>query len=117
MGAEQPESFYANVLNYFDKAAARTKCPAGLLAQIKHCNGVYCLMFPVKGDDGEFFTVEMSLKDKNGTVVSGNVHTLSIGDQQTAKEHCLKIHGELMEEKESLGKGYYRYHPELLDLD
>jgi beta-mannosidase len=71
----------------------------------------------IQGEDGQFFTVEMSLKHRNGTIVSQNVHTLTVGDQAAAKQKCLSIHGEIMEEKESLGKGYYRYHPELQDLD
>ena len=65
----------------------------------------------------EFFTVEMSLKDGAGKVLSGNTHILSVGDQAAAKQQCLKVHAELMAEKENLGKGYYRYHPELWNLD
>lgn len=41
-------SFYQNVENYFDKAAAHTKLPKGLLDQIKACNSVYQMKFPVK---------------------------------------------------------------------
>ncbi|MEM1085501.1 MAG: sugar-binding domain-containing protein [Verrucomicrobiota bacterium] len=71
----------------------------------------------VQGEDLEFFSVEMELTDASGASISKNKHLLSVGDQQEAKQRCLQIHAELMEEKEELGKGYYRYHPELWDLD
>lgn len=41
-------SFYQNVESYFDKASAHTKLPKGLLEQIKVCNSVYQMRFPVK---------------------------------------------------------------------
>lgn len=41
-------SFYQNVESYFDKASAYTKLPKGLLEQIKVCNSVYQMRFPVK---------------------------------------------------------------------
>lgn len=45
-------SFYKSVEYYFDKAAAHTKLPQGLLEQIKICNSVYKMKFPVKvGND------------------------------------------------------------------
>ncbi len=71
----------------------------------------------VRGTDGGFFHVRMTLTAADGTQLSHNVHTLTVGDQAAAKRHCLAIHAELMAEKENLGKGYYRYHSELWDLD
>lgn len=41
-------SFYKNVLHYFDEAAKHVKVSKGLLAQIKACNSVYKMTFPVK---------------------------------------------------------------------
>jgi len=41
-------SFYQSVGRSFDKAAALTKHPKGLLDQIKVCNSVYQMNFPVK---------------------------------------------------------------------
>ena len=41
-------SFYESVNQSFDKAAALTKIPKGLLEQIKVCNSVYQMRFPVK---------------------------------------------------------------------
>lgn len=43
--------FYQSVQNYFDKAAAHTGLPDGLLQQIKACNAVYQMRFPVKIGD------------------------------------------------------------------
>lgn len=45
-------SFFDAVCESFDKAAAYTKHPKGLLEQIKNCNSVYKINFPVKiGDE------------------------------------------------------------------
>lgn len=45
-------SFYENVERNFDKASAYTKLPQGLLEQIKLCNSVYKMKFPVKVGNG-----------------------------------------------------------------
>ncbi len=78
---------------------------------------LHSLRCTIQGREGAFFTVELALKERSGTVLSENTHILSVGDQQKAKQHCQRIHAELMEEKENLGKGYYRYHAELWNLD
>jgi len=41
-------SFYQSVERNFDKAASLTKHPKGLLEQIKACNAIYQMNFPVK---------------------------------------------------------------------
>lgn len=41
-------SFSESVSHYFDKAAPFTKAPQGLLDQIKTCNSIYKMNFPVK---------------------------------------------------------------------
>ncbi|MCB0568479.1 MAG: Glu/Leu/Phe/Val dehydrogenase [Phaeodactylibacter sp.] len=41
-------SFYESVISYFDKAARHTGLHPGLLEQIKVCNAVYRMHFPVK---------------------------------------------------------------------
>lgn len=41
-------SFYENVQRNFDKAAAHLSYPKGILEQIKECNAVYQMRFPVK---------------------------------------------------------------------
>ncbi len=48
MANEQPDVFYESVQKYFDNAAQHTGLPAGLLEQIKVCNAVYRINFPVK---------------------------------------------------------------------
>ncbi|MBK6904120.1 MAG: Glu/Leu/Phe/Val dehydrogenase [Saprospirales bacterium] len=50
-------SFYQSVINYFDKAAPHTGLHKGLLEQIKICNAVYRMHFPVK-IGGEFQVIE-----------------------------------------------------------
>jgi glutamate dehydrogenase (NAD(P)+) len=44
--------FFDQVNANFDKAAAYTKLPSGLLEQMKTCNAVYHMAFPVEKDDG-----------------------------------------------------------------
>lgn len=45
---KREHSFFEDVLNYFHKAAEHTKHPKGLLDQIKNCNSVYRMKFPVR---------------------------------------------------------------------
>lgn len=49
--------FFAQVNRNFDKAAAYTKFPQGLLEQIKICNSVFHITFPLKRDDGSIETI------------------------------------------------------------
>jgi glutamate dehydrogenase (NAD(P)+) len=49
--AQREHSFFGDVINYFDRAAEFTKYPQGLLDQIKHCNSVYRMKFPVRMGD------------------------------------------------------------------
>jgi glutamate dehydrogenase (NAD(P)+) len=46
--AKRERSFFGDVLDYFNKASQYTKYPAGLLDQIKDCNSVYEMKFPVR---------------------------------------------------------------------
>jgi len=45
-------SFFSDVVRSFDRAAAYTKHPAGLLEVIKVCNSVYAFKFPVRTEEG-----------------------------------------------------------------
>jgi glutamate dehydrogenase (NAD(P)+) len=45
-------SFFDQVNQNFEKAAAYTKHPRGLLDQIRVCNSVYHIAFPIERDDG-----------------------------------------------------------------
>ncbi|NBC18981.1 MAG: Glu/Leu/Phe/Val dehydrogenase [Bacteroidetes bacterium] len=46
------ESFFTQVNRMFDQAARLVDHPSGLLSQIKHCNSVYRVEFPLERDDG-----------------------------------------------------------------
>ncbi len=50
--------FFEQVNRNFDKAAAYTQYPAGLLKQIKICNSVYHITFPLKRDDGSIEAID-----------------------------------------------------------
>jgi len=54
----QQYSFFQSVEKSFDKAAEFTKWDKGLLEQIKACNSVYRMRFPVKMDDGRIEVIE-----------------------------------------------------------
>src|SRR5437762_8405015 len=56
--SEKHYSFFENVNKAFDKAAAFTKWDPGVLEQIKECNAVYQMKFPVKMDDGRIEVIE-----------------------------------------------------------
>ena len=49
--------FYTDVSRYFDRAAAFTDYPAGLLDQIKRCNSLYRFDFPARQRDGSIEVV------------------------------------------------------------
>lgn len=51
-------SFFGSVEKSFDKAAKFTKWDPGVLEQIKACNSVYQMKFPVKMDDGRIEVIE-----------------------------------------------------------
>jgi len=55
---EKHYSFFENVNKTFDRAAAFTKWDPGVLEQIKECNAVYQMKFPVKMDDGRIEVIE-----------------------------------------------------------
>ena len=48
---EHEISFFQNVERYFDKAAVLLPYDKGLLSQIKGCNSVYQMRYPVKVTD------------------------------------------------------------------
>jgi glutamate dehydrogenase (NAD(P)+) len=51
-------SFFGAVERSFDKAAKFTKWDLGVLEQIKQCNAVYQMRFPLKRDDGSIEVIE-----------------------------------------------------------
>ncbi|MCW3073078.1 MAG: glutamate dehydrogenase [Flaviaesturariibacter sp.] len=58
MSTNSDYSFFQSVVKSFDKAAAFTKWDPGILEQIKQCNAVYQMRFPVRMDDGRIEVVE-----------------------------------------------------------
>ena len=56
--AEQHYSFFESVTKSFDKAAKFTKWESGILEQIKACNAVYQMKFPIRRDDGSIEVIE-----------------------------------------------------------
>jgi glutamate dehydrogenase (NAD(P)+) len=52
MAGHPTPSFFDTVNTYFEKAAALTDYPRGLLEQIKVCNSVYAFQFPVRTSGG-----------------------------------------------------------------
>jgi len=58
MSAQQPYSFFHSVERSFDKAAKFTKWDLGILEQIKACNSVYQMRFPIKRDNGTIEVIE-----------------------------------------------------------
>jgi len=56
--SQQPYSFFQSVEKSFDKAAKFTKFDLGILEQIKACNSVYQMRFPLKRDDGTIEVIE-----------------------------------------------------------
>lgn len=51
-------NFFDQVNATFDRAAALTGHPEGLLNQIKMCNGIYYMTFPITRDDGTIEVIE-----------------------------------------------------------
>ena len=51
-------SFFGAVERSFDRAAKFTKWTPGILEQIKACNAVYQMKFPIKRDDGSVEVIE-----------------------------------------------------------
>ena len=49
----QASGFFDDVSRYFERAARYTEFSPGLLEQVRACNGVYRIRFPVERDDGE----------------------------------------------------------------
>ncbi|MBT8467785.1 MAG: Glu/Leu/Phe/Val dehydrogenase [Deltaproteobacteria bacterium] len=53
-----PSNFFDDVNRYFDAACRHTEVSPDVLDQIRACNGVYRLRFPVRRDDGTIEVIE-----------------------------------------------------------
>ena len=58
MSLNNEYSFFQSVEKSFDKASKFTKWEKGILEQIKACNSIYSMRFPVKMDDGRIEVIE-----------------------------------------------------------
>ena len=58
MSDNQPYSFFESVEKSFDKASKFTTWEQGILDQIKACNSIYSMKFPVRMDDGRIEVIE-----------------------------------------------------------
>ena len=58
MSTNKEYSFFQSVEKSFDKASKFTKWEKGILEQIKACNSIYSMRFPVKMDDGRIEVIE-----------------------------------------------------------
>ncbi|MCU0787042.1 MAG: Glu/Leu/Phe/Val dehydrogenase [Verrucomicrobia bacterium] len=75
-------AFFESVSHYFDRAARLSSIKPGMLDQVKSCNSVYRMRFPVKQDDGSILVVEAfraehshhRLPTKGGIRFSKHVH-------------------------------------------
>lgn len=55
---KREHSFFGDVLKYFDHAAQFLDHDPALLEQIKYCNSVYRMRFPVRNDEGQLEVIE-----------------------------------------------------------
>ena len=53
-----PPTFLSSVMEQFDRAASYSKLPPGIIDQVRSCNSVYHLRFPVELEDGTVEVVE-----------------------------------------------------------
>ncbi len=63
------------------------------------------------------FRVSLTLTGADGGVIAENFHTLLIDDQEKAKAEFARLDDETRKKYGAFGKSYYRYFPELWDLD
>ncbi|MBC8034343.1 MAG: Glu/Leu/Phe/Val dehydrogenase [Chitinophagaceae bacterium] len=74
MSAQQEYSFFGAVERSFDKAAKFTSWDPGILAQIKECNAVYRMHFPVKiGDKIEVIKAYRVQHSQHKTPTKGGI--------------------------------------------
>ncbi len=63
------------------------------------------------------FRMDLELVGGDGKVIAQNHHVLLVDDQEKAKAEYMRLNDETRDRVAKLGKGYYRYSPELFDLD
>jgi glutamate dehydrogenase (NAD(P)+) len=89
-------AFFESVSSYFDRAARFSAIDSGMLDQVKSCNSVYRMRFPVRQDDDSILVVEAfraehshhRLPTKGGIRFSTHVHldeTIALASLMTYK--------------------------------
>mmetsp|Transcript_21382 Transcript_21382/g.35387 ORF Transcript_21382/g.35387 Transcript_21382/m.35387 type:complete len:500 (-) Transcript_21382:583-2082(-) len=86
VGGSEP-SFLDNVGVFFDKAAALTNHPAGLLANIKKCNVLLEVSFPIKKSTGdvEIIRAFRAQHSHHRTPVKGGIRFSADADEEEVK--------------------------------
>lgn len=81
--SNQSSSFYTTVQSNFDKAASLTDHPKGLLAQIRECNAVYQMRFPVKiGNSYEVIEAYRVQHSQHRQPTKGGIRYSAMVDQE-----------------------------------
>ena len=81
--ADQVDPFYASVIKYFDNAAPHTGLHAGLLEQIKQCNAIYKINFPVRiGKDYKIIEAYRVQHSQHRTPTKGGIRFSNHVNQQ-----------------------------------
>ncbi|MEM9251749.1 MAG: glycoside hydrolase family 2 [Planctomycetota bacterium] len=63
------------------------------------------------------FRLDLRLRTDDGRVLAENHHTLLVDDQDAAHAEAIRLNDEMNQGREHFGKSYYRYFPEMFDLD
>lgn len=83
MSKNQNARFFESVQRNFDKAAACTKLDAGILEQIKACNSVYQMRFPVRvGDHYEVIEAYRVQHSHHRSPTKGGIRFSNMVDQE-----------------------------------
>ena len=66
-------SFLSSVMEQFDRAAGYSNLPPGLINQVRSCNSVYHLRFPVELEDGR---IELGFLSTDGERITPAIRFL-----------------------------------------
>ncbi len=86
MSTNSNYSFFKSVEKSFDKAAKFTKWNPGILEQIKACNSVYQMRFPVKLDNGTIEVIDDACGDLPASIGDYVWHDVDANGIQDANE-------------------------------